>query len=230
MESLKPILFIAACSISHMCVSQMVSNVEAIETGGSLSHYNMIGKKRPAPEVSGNYYLFEDWVLADIQLEGDNLIKDQNINLNANDGEIEIPYGDEVRTLNRSKIKSFEVENRKFINGKYLDASTFKDTFFEVLEDGTVGVYCQHYTDIRPPTYVPGLAVGDQNYKVLIKKNYFIKFNSALIGFENDKKVNLNYFENHGPTLKYIRSQKLRLNKIEDFIAAVKFYNSNNSN
>lgn len=230
MESLKPILFIAACFISHLCVSQMVSNVEAIETGGSLSHYNMIGKKRPAPEVSGNYYLFDDWVLADIQLEVDNLIKDQNINLNANDGEIEIPYGDEVRTLNRSKIKSFEVENRKFINGKYLDASTFKDTFFEVLEDGAVGVYCQYYTDLRPPTYVPGLAVGDQNYKVLIKKNYFIKVNSVLKGFENDKKGNLNYFENHAPTLKYIRSQKLRLNKIDDFIIAAEYYNNNNSN
>ncbi len=190
MDVVKAIVFITFFSVNHYCISQMVSNIEAIEAGGSLSHYNMIGKKRPAPEVSGNYYLFDDWVLADIRLEADNLVKDQNINLNANDGEIEIPYGDEVRTLNRSKIKSFEVENRRFINGKYLDASTFKDTFFEVIEDGNLGVYCQYYTDLRPPTYVPGLAVGDQNYKVLLKKNYFIKTNSVLKGFESDKKTN----------------------------------------
>ncbi|MCB0492246.1 MAG: hypothetical protein KDC93_07505 [Cyclobacteriaceae bacterium] len=208
---------------------QMLSNVEAIESGGSLSQYNMIGKKRPAPEVFGNYYLFDNWVLADIHLEAGNFVADQNINLNALDGEIEIPYGDEVRTLNRTKIESFEVENRKFINGKYLDASTFKDTFFEVIEEGAVEVYCQYYTDVRPPTYVPGLAVGDQNYKVLIKQNHFVKAHSTLKGFVNDKKANFGYFENHAATLKYIQTQKLRLNKIEDFITATKFYNSNYS-
>lgn len=227
MCKLKVIFLIIACLISRLSLSQMVSNIEAIETGGSLSHYNMIGKKRPAPEISGNYYLFDNWVLADIELETNKVIAAQSVNLNAYDGEIEIPYGSEVRTLHRSKIKSFTIGDRKFLNGKYIDESTYKDTFFEVLTSGKYEVYCQYYTDLRQPTYVPGLAVGDENYKILMKKKYFFKINSILMEYESDKKQNLTFFEQHQPSLKFIRSQKLRLNKIEDFIMAVKFYNSN---
>lgn len=208
----------------------MVSNVEAIESGGSLTHYNMIGKKRPAPEVKGGYYLFEGWVMADIQLDIDKTITGQKINFDIQDGEIEIPYGDDVRILDRTKVKSFTVNNRKFINTRYIDEPATKNIFFEVLEEGSIKVYCQYYSDLRPPTYVPGLAVGDQNYKIVVKKNYFIKTNSSLKNFNNDRKRNLAYFKNNAQTVAYIRQGKLRLNKIDDFVKAARFYNKSHLN
>ncbi|MFZ1808599.1 MAG: hypothetical protein WAU36_15305 [Cyclobacteriaceae bacterium] len=211
----------------HPLFAQMISNVEAIESGGALTQYNMIGKERPAPEVKGEYYLFKDWVVADLGLDIDKTITDQKLNLNLQDGDIEIPYGENVRILDKSKIRSFTVDNRKFINSKYVEGSAMTDSFFEVLDEGTIRVYCQYYSDVRPPTYVPGLAVGDRNYKVLIKKRYFIGYESTLEAFGNDKKRNTEYFKKNELAIDYVRQEKLKLNRIDDFIITVKFYNNN---
>jgi len=186
----------------------------------------MIGKKGPAPEVKGDYYLFQDWVMADLNLDIDKTITGQKLNMNLQDGDIEIPYGENVRILDKSKIKSFIVDNRKFINSKYVDGAAITDSFFEVLVDGTIWVYCQYYSDVRPPTYVPGLAVGDRNYKVQIKKKYFVGTDGSLEVFGNDKKRNAEYFKGNESVNDHIRKHKLKLNKIDDFVKVVNYYNN----
>lgn len=203
----------------------MVSNVEAIEAGGPLTQYNMIGKKRPAPGISGSHHLFDHWVLADIQLDDGNAIKGQYLNLDLQDGEIKVPYGDDIRVLHREKIKSFTSAGRTFVNADYLGCPAYKGAFFEVMEVGNIGVYCRYYSDVRPPTYVPGLAVGDRDYKVIIKKSFLVKAHTSLEAFAHDKKGNRSYFNDSPQTVAYIRQEKLRLNRIDDFIQAVRYYN-----
>lgn len=214
------------CGLHFSLAAQMLSNVEAIESGGSLTQYNMIGKERPAPEVKGDYYLFEDWVVADLSLAIDKTIKGQQLNLNLQDGDIEIPYGENVRILNREKIKLFTVDNRNFINARYIEGVNNKDAFLEIMEKGKIKVYCQYYSDVRPPTYVPGLAVGDRNYKILIKETYYIQWGASFEIFSNDKKRNIKYFEGDQLTSEFIRKEKLRMNKIADFLEATRFYNN----
>ncbi len=191
--------------------------------GQFLTQYNY---ERPAPEVKGDYYLFDDWVVADINLYADEIFKDKQLNLNIVTGAIEVPYGERIRILDKAKIESFKVGTRKFINSGYLSGTKYGNTFFEVIEEGDVNVYCQYYSILRPPSYgVPG--APNRNYTVIIRKNYFVQLGSSFVEFNKSKRSSLKYFQTSRSTINYINTEKLKINHIKGFVKAARFYNTN---
>lgn len=194
--------------------------VEEIGWGEFSTQFNY---ERPAPEVKGEYYLFHDWVLADIQLYDGTKFKGKQLNLNLLTGDVEVPSGYGTRVLDKFKIKSIVVDDRKFINTLHLDGVNHRNTFFEVIEGGAINVYCQHYSVLRQPSYgVPG-AGNDRHYSAIIRQTYFIQSGTKTEMFTKSKRDNGKYFDQL--TVEYIAQEKLKINKIKGFTRAARYYN-----
>lgn len=148
--------------------------------------------------------------------------------MNLLSGDIEVPSGYGTRVLDKFKIKSFTVGDRKFVNTLHLEGVTDRNAFFEVIEDGAIQVYCQYYSIMRQPSYgVPG-AGNDRNFTAIIRQTYFVQGESATEMFTDSRKNNLKYFQNNSEAVKYIAEEKIKVNKIKGFTRAVRFYNANN--
>lgn len=199
--------------------------VEEIGWGEFSTQFNY---ERPAPEIKGEYYLFHDWVVADIYLYDGVKYKGKQLNMNLLSGDIEVPSGYGTRVLDKFKIKFIAVGDRKFVNTLHLEGVTDRNAFFEVIEDGAIQVYCQYYSIMRQPSYgVPG-AGNDRNFTAIIRQTYFVQGESATEMFTDSRKNNLKYFQNNSEAVKYIAEEKIKVNKIKGFTRAVRFYNANN--
>lgn len=208
---------------SHLSFAQTIDDyVEEIGWGEFSTQYNY---DRPAPEVKGEYYLFHDWVVAHINLYDGNKFRGKQLNLNLLSGDIEVPNGDRTRVLDKFKIKSIVIGDKKFVNGLHLEGSSHRNTFYEVLEEGKISVYCLNYSAMTQPRYgVPG-AGNDRNYNSIIRQTYFVQSGPSMEVFTNSKKNNMKYFKSTRQAMEYIDKGKIKINRIKGFVKAAKFYN-----
>lgn len=210
-------------------LSQVQSNIEAIESGQSLTYYNMIGKKLPPPEMRGNYHLFDGFTTADILITSGEVFKDQKINIDLKNNNIEILHEGEWSILVSTLVREIILKNGQiFYNTMHLGMKGLPQGFVEILADGSIMVLRRPYIEIRRPNYVPGVGVGDKNYKILKKEKFFIGTHTGFKEFKKTRKKNINYFASSDATLQFIKNNKLKLNKIKDFVSAAEFYNELN--
>ncbi|MEP2671130.1 MAG: hypothetical protein ABJH04_19155 [Cyclobacteriaceae bacterium] len=197
--------------------------VDEIGWGEFSTRYNY---ERPAPEVKGEYYLFHDWVSADIHLYDGTKFKGKQLNLNLLSGDIEVPSGYGTRVLDKFKIKAIVVGDRRFINTLHLEGVNHRNAFFEVIEEGPISIYCQHYSILRQPSYgVPG-AGNDRNFTAIIRQTYFVQGASITEMFTDSKRGNLKYFKDNPEVIAFIANEKIKVNRIKGFTKAAKLYNS----
>ncbi|HRK55409.1 MAG TPA: hypothetical protein PK185_15960 [Cyclobacteriaceae bacterium] len=220
----KRIIHIALVICCTTVYAQTVDDyVEEIGWGEFSTQFNY---ERPAPEIKGEYYLFHDWVEADIYLYDGVKYKGKQLNMNLLSGDIEVPSGYGTRVLDKFKIKSIAVGDRKFVNTLHLEGVTDRNAFFEVIEDGAIHVYCQYYSIMRQPSYgVPG-AGNDRDFTAIIRQTYFVQGDSTTEMFTDSRKSNLKYFQDDSEAVEFIAEEKLRVNKIKDFTRAVRYYNA----
>ncbi|MEZ4944398.1 MAG: hypothetical protein R2804_02625 [Cyclobacteriaceae bacterium] len=201
--------------------------VEEIGWGEFSTKFNY---DRPPREIKGEYYLFHDWVVADIELYDSTKFKGKQLNLNLLSGDVEVPSGYGTQVLDKFKIKSITVGDRVFVNTLHLEGVNHRNAFFEVIEEGTVNVYCQYYSIMRQPSYgVPG-AGNDRDFTAIIRQTYFVERESVTEMFTDNRKNNLNYFRDNDEVVDYIAEEKLKVNKIKGFTKAVRYYNATNQN
>ncbi|MEQ8424893.1 MAG: hypothetical protein RIA63_09280, partial [Cyclobacteriaceae bacterium] len=201
----KLVIYLLLIFSSTQVVGQEGQIDNSFEQGGWSQFLTQNRYERPLDEVKGDYYLFHDWVDADINLADDRQYKKRPMNVNLLTGDIEVPVGDRIRILDRAKIRSFKIGDRKFINSGLIDKSVNKNVFFEVIEDGALNgsiarntffevieegdikVYCQYYSVVRQPSYgVPGSGT-DRIYTALIRKIYFVQSGLMLKKFTRSK-------------------------------------------
>lgn len=207
----------------HAFAQTVDDYVEEIGWGEFSTQYNY---ERPAPEVKGEYYLFHDWVVADIDLYDGTRYRGKELNLNLLSGDVEMPSGYGTRVLDKFKIKSITVGERKFVNTLHLPGVNHRNAFFEVIEDGAIHVYCQYYSIMRQPSYgVPG-AGNDRDFTAIIRQTYFVQGESDAEMFTDSKRANIKYFQNNPEAVEFIASEKIKVNKIKGFTKAARFYNS----
>ncbi|MFZ1809403.1 MAG: hypothetical protein WAU36_19390 [Cyclobacteriaceae bacterium] len=221
----KLITHIALVFCCGQAIAQTVDDyVEEIGWGEFSTQYNY---ERPAPEVKGDYYLFHDWVVADIDLYTGIKYRGKQLNLNLLSGDVEMPSGYGTRVLDKFKIKSITVGDRVFVNTLHLEGVNHRNAFFEVIEDGAIHVYCQYYSIVRQPSYgVPG-AGNDRDFTAIIRQTYFVQGESVTEMFTDSKRANLKYFQDNREAVEYIAEEKIKVNKIKGFTKAAKFYNAN---
>ncbi len=218
------IVLVFCCAQLDAQIIDIDDYVDEIGWGEFSTRYNY---ERPAPEVKGEYYLFHDWVKADIHLYDGTKFKGKQLNLNLLSGDVEVPSGYGTRVLDKFKIKAIVVEDRKFINTLHLEGVNHRNAFFEVIEDGAISIYCQHYSILRQPSYgVPG-AGNDRNFTAIIRQTYFIQGTSITEMFTDSKRGNLKYFKDNPQVVDFIANEKIKVNRIKGFTKAARFYNSN---
>ena len=210
----------------------MKQNVETIETGQPLSGQILIGRDIPPGELKGSYYLNADWYQGTAYLTKDRIVRDLSLKYNLQSKELEVMYEHKIKLLPSQMVDSFQWYDRNeqrmvnFINGSRY---SFEDSqligYLEVVVNGRMKLVKRQVLKVRPPTYVRGLDVGDRNAKLYTEEERYIVKQGELIAVQKNHAYNLQLFQDNEEVLRFIKQNKLRLNKNSNLIEAVNFSN-----
>ncbi|RYE27173.1 MAG: hypothetical protein EOP45_02050 [Sphingobacteriaceae bacterium] len=181
-----------------------------------------------ADDIKGSPYLNDNWVNASVKLNNGITYK-ENMYVKYNQEKDELYFkGNNDETLSFvDAVKEFTIQNNelKYYKNGYKDIpGTSKNTFFEVLANGTLQllkktkVYIMENKDY-------GSAVTTKSYTKDIK--YYIVSGDNAQQIKNDKKSLLNVLDDKKDQIEeYIKSNKSNLKSDVDLAKIVNYYNT----
>ena len=209
----------------------MKQNVEAIESGQPLKGLILFGRDIPPGDVKGSHYLNEDWYQGTAYCTKDRIVRDLSLKYNLQSKELEV-YEDKIKLLPSQMVDSFKWYDRnkqRMVNFINSSRYSFEDSqligYLEVVVNGRMKLVKRQVLKMRPPTYVRGLDVGDRNAKLYTEEERYIVKQGELIAVQKSHAYNLQLFQDNEEVLRFIKQNKLRLNKNSNLIEAVNFSN-----
>ncbi len=190
--------------------------------------------KADTKEVKGNVYLYEQWLMGDIQYVNNAKILSKFIRYNIQLNSVEIRLEDEKMGSSEGRhIASFEIvngltqEKEKFINASKFDFENTKLIgFMKEVYPGTFSLYSKTEVKLVQGNYVAALDMGEEDDTFSKKTVYYISNNNQLIGVTSNKKRFAEKFpEMENEILNYIKEQNLSLKTEKDLMILVIFLN-----
>lgn len=234
---MKVVLTIIILNFSLVAFSQDYSslNMDKLNGRGGLKTTDyMIGKPMPPGYVTGSYHLYDEFYIGGVLLKDDRQIKDYPLKVDLYNSSLEIDDNGTIKDLSGIRINKFwwynekSKQDQKFTN---CDNYTIDDTklvgFFEVLDSGKYQLLIRHSLNVKQPTYVEGLNMGDRDAKFLKKKDIYLSNpDKQLLEFLKKNIKKTTFFKDDGKKVKtYLKENKVNANDIGEVRAFVRFIN-----
>jgi hypothetical protein len=179
---MKKILALALIVASFKAIGQYSSTYKTNIVFQNQSQ-GFITSLPPKPRaVSGNYYLNEQFQLADIYMKDSTRINDVNVRFDMNARSVEIQNGSEVKILPFNKLLAAVVKSplgpQEYVNGATVNVD-LKDELLQVIQDrGEVKLLAKFHTDIKKGnTSQNPMLSGISDDQIIIKKTYLVAKN-----------------------------------------------------
>lgn len=186
---------------------------------------------RPA-DTKGSYYLDDMWKMSNITLLSKGIIKGYPAKLDLKHYELDIQVDDEVKVIKLFTVKEFKWLEQSGDSCKYVNTEQLYGVIegtgriMEELVNGDVSLYKHFETYIQEANYNVAMNVGSKDDMIKMKEKFYIAVDGKLSKVEPKIKKNASLFgENYGATAKFVKDNKLKLNREEDLVRVVEFLN-----
>jgi hypothetical protein len=178
-------------------------------------------------QIKGNAYLTENWTTGTINLKNGEAIRNVQFKFDIYGHRILVyqEYLKRVVIPEKTDIESFAfTENgktRKFksVNADLTSQKILSNYFLEILTEGSVSFYKLFYCNVLP-LKTPEMPYIDE---FIAQKDYYIFYNGRYEPAKTKKSFLFNKFPQYKPELKkYIRENKLKLKRENDFAAVIR--------
>jgi len=173
----------------------------------------------------GSAYLYDDWKVGNVYDTKGKAFERVEINFNGYSNEIEIKKGDKYINLDQKWYLKIEVEDKEGIRIYHRGIHDFfKDKFVEVIHQGTSLMLVKKFR-----VGVTEKEINDVGKTIKIKRferkedYYFIK-NGKLQNIKFKKKSIIKYLGHKKELERYIKDNKLKLNRLNDLKKVLTFY------
>lgn len=224
---MKTLFILTICLFSHQLLSAQSGKVaifdENINPGAVIDELPL-----PPPGIEGHAYLFEEWKSGTITLRSNQLIDGYPIKVDLQNQLIEIRFENQVKVCSLPMFSKFELGSKQYINTNEIESNyELPSGIAQVLYEGKVAVINHLYTEMKEPTYVPTVDMGDRNKKIIKKEQVYAIKDKTVFELNGKLKRNQDFFgNNYKEVADFAEKNKLKFKDQDDLIAIIKFYNS----
>lgn len=204
-------------TIHHLTDNNGLSNGEVLN-----------GIPLPPGNIKGDTYFLTEWLDVEIRpFKTGSIISGYKGRLNFNGDQLEfIASGGEVRVAETSKVASFSFLRNgsqfTFVNSQVVGIKSSPPQFLQVLSEGTYSLLKSVSIVVKEPTYRPDVGVGDPDYKILKRSNYFLLHHDSIqeVDLRNKKKFSQMFSSKADDVKELIEANELDL-KNEDHLKLI---------
>ncbi len=224
---MKTLFTLTICLISCQILSAQSGKVaifdENINPGAVIDELPL-----PPPGIEGHAYIFEEWKNGTITLRSKQLIDGHPIKVDLQNQLIEIRFEDQVKVCSLPMFSKFELDGKQYINTNEVESNgDLPSGIAQVLIDGKIMVINHLFTEMKEPTYVPTVDMGDRNKKIIKKEQVYAIKDKTVFELDGKLKRNQKFFgEQYNEVADFAESNKLKFKNQEDLISIIKYYNS----
>lgn len=181
-------------------------------------------------ELIGRNYLYEDWLLADLDVRVDSgHFENTLVKIDLKNAILEVKIEDSIYVLPSQFIKKVEFNNKQ--RGKFTSRNEIDLLgpigFYQILFDQDISLYIHHYTKVKQADYNVIFDTGSKDDIIELKKAFYLKSNEQLVKLDTNKKRLASLFNNSEPLENFIKKNKLKVKTEADFVKIASFLNQN---
>lgn len=187
-------------------------------------------------EIVGNFYIEDAWRKGNVYLKSGTEIKNLLVRYDLEYDLLEVKLPDQLKVVPLRKIDFYKIIDRDSANiYRNCDAYSFEDGtpltgICRVIAEGLYGGIVKYSYQVREPTYVPALDMGDQREKVSIKQNLFLTRDNVLYELPARKKEFYDFFINPGFDIRlYMKENRLNRKDLNDLEKILREINRNSN-
>jgi hypothetical protein len=225
-------LFFCIISILEVALAQAVQTKEPNYRDPVLDRqFGIIGEVKAKKEATqGSYYISENWNTGTIYLKSGDTLKGYPLKYDIDKNLIEIKTPQQIKALSGNNVIAFEWDDTQrksfFLNGEQY---TFEGTklygFYQILTPGKVELLSKIFLEIKRADYNVALDVGSRADKIIQREKLFVAKDKQL--FELKSREIPKPLSDKALEIKvYLKQNNLKLNKKDDAIRLVNYYNS----
>jgi hypothetical protein len=190
----------------------------------------------PEKVIKGSKYLFADWKIGTLEVES-GVIKKIPMNIDVQNGLVEVNTDKGVRTVPTKLVKSLKFESdgsfsQSFINAKKYNGEQARIFgIFEVLVDNEITLLKYNYVYAKEGSYNAALDMGDNEVKYIVKSKYFLhEKKGTLLEVPVTKKKFLESFSeaDQNKLDAFLKENGLKLKEQDDLLAVCTYLNEQN--
>jgi hypothetical protein len=181
--------------------------------------------KNPKKPVDGTVYIYKEWSNAGTVSSEETKVRLNNLNFNAQRNAFQSKIGkDSLFTFNFRNLKDVVIKGKTFKS--VFSPIHQKNRVFEVMEENnTFSIYKDYRIEIKDGN--PNPQVGSPNDKFLLRYDYYVKQGENFNKFQLKKSKLLKVMGDKASKVEaYIKSNKLKVKKSEDFSKIMTYYSS----
>lgn len=173
-------------------------------------------------------YWYEEIQMGHIYFPNGDSILNQKINIRLDNAGIEIHKGGEIKVLPLGLIHAVSIASSVLVTNKYFNTGyDLPFGFYRILDEGNYSLVMFLTYKVQLQNYNPQFDVGNTKARAYRESKFLILMpDFTMIDIsDKSKKAVCNIFEDPQRSLRFIKENKLRLNKEEDLVKLVKYEN-----
>lgn len=197
--------------------------------GGIIEEINT----EEAVAAKGSIYLNEEWAIGTIFFRNGETMINTLLKYDLKNHVFKIKYDNRVKAIQEIDIEKFEFTGSGQVNTVYVNANQYRihgaglSGFFEIKEEGKLGLLSLVKLRMIKPNYVPTHDAGEKAARYIVDRQlYFLKSDEVFPVPGNKSKI-MTIFEDKKEVIQnFIKENNLKLKRSEDLIQVVEYYNS----
>ncbi|MBL6448000.1 hypothetical protein JMN32_16910 [Fulvivirga sp. 29W222] len=190
----------------------------------------------PPPGVEGSFYLNESWLIGDFTItNSDKLYKNFPLRYDLKNHILEIENDNKTKVCTLPVLKTFSYRNQNNVVESYINTSLIDDAN-KILPKSIAQIFYEDkllligvpYIEVKDPTYVAAIDMGNRNKTILKKVDYYVVINKKAHKITGSSfKKNQEIFGNKGNDIEsFTKENKLKFNREMDLVKIFDYYNS----
>lgn len=234
---MKPFLMAMLFTLVYTIAFSQTSNQEVSILDRNVNPGQVINElPLPPPGTEGSFYLNDNWLIGEFTItNSDKLYKNFPLKYDLKNQLLEIQNNDQTKVCTLPVLKTFsyrnvnnEVEN--YINTALIDdaGKVLPKSIAQVLYEDKVILLAVPHLEVKDPTYVPAIDMGNRNKQILKKTDYYVVNNAKAYKITGSSfRKNEDAFTNKKSDVeRFVKENKLKFNKEEDLVKIFEYYNS----
>ncbi|MEP2771127.1 MAG: hypothetical protein ABJH05_03195 [Fulvivirga sp.] len=179
-------------------------------------------------DIEGDPYLLEYQLPGSIMiLNGNAPIEVIKMKYHVLNNYIQCDYKGRTLAIDGSKVLSFNLAHRYFINTNELGAVNNElSGFYEVISDGSPSLLAHDAVKIKKPDYNIALDVGNKNYRLIKNRNYYLLIENKIYGITKKKDLWKMIESNQKEIKEFIKAERISFSDENDLVRLCTYLNN----
>ncbi|MEQ8927830.1 MAG: hypothetical protein RLO81_18580 [Fulvivirga sp.] len=228
---MKKILFLLMC-VPAATYAQVVGAVTDTKSNNPGEVIDLL--PLPPPKLEGTFYLNDEWIVGDLWLKNNKVIKGFPLKYDLKNQLLEINTEHGIKVCQLPLIEKFVIKEPLKDSVKYYNTSVVNNVTFdlpqgicEVLVNDKVKVLKYQYLEIKEATYNAAINMGERNDKVLKKERLYAVVRDEVFELKNKVGKNEEVFGDKTAQVEdFAKKNGLKLKEDAEIIKVFEYYNS----